>query len=280
MLSLTFLILSCGERVVFLPQKTLIKLVGAKIVQLEYPLGNENVLNDGFEISNSNIYCINAFYKEITNDFYSYNVTYQTQDNKIQLNFDILYYKPYGILNVKAEIKNLTNENLNITFKKFYSGLTGPLIDGKNQTCYFSNNNYLTAITPIYPNAQISSSSNACILTYNLNLGPYLISEIYYGYIVGDNFNELLNSRAICAGCRSVLSSYEKREVFYEIKGGTMKFLSDGNFEIWTVDGKLLKKLNVKKGQMLNLTNGVFIIKFNSKISKIVVKKLYGSNER
>ena len=59
-----------------------------------------------------------------------------------------------------------------------------------------------------------------------------------------------------------------------------MKFLSDGNFEIWTVDGKLLKKLNVKKGQMLNLTNGVFIIKFNSKISKIVVKKLYGSNER
>ena len=169
MLSLTFLILSCGERVVFLPQKTLIKLVGAKIVQLEYPLGNENVLNDGFEISNSNIYCINAFYKEITNDFYSYNVTYQTQDNKIQLNFDILYYKPYGILNVKAEIKNLTSENLNITFKKFYSGLTGPLIDGNNQTCYFSNNNYLTAITPIYPNAQISSSSNTCIVGDNFN---------------------------------------------------------------------------------------------------------------
>jgi hypothetical protein len=269
MLSLTFLILSCGEGVVFPPQKTLIKLAGAKIAQLEYPLGNENVLNDGFEISNSNVYCINAFYKEITNDFYSYNVTYQTQDNRIQLNFDILYYKSYGILNVKALIKNLTNEYLNITFKKFYSGLTGPLIDGNNQICYFSNNNYLTAITPIYPNAQISSSSNTCILTYNLNLGPYLISEIYYGYIVGDNFNELLNSRAICAGCRNVLSSYEKREVFYEIKGGTIILRGDGIFKIYKIDGSIVY---IGKAKSLKLKSGIYFINYNNFTKKEVIR--------
>ncbi|MEO0223640.1 MAG: hypothetical protein ABIL76_00915 [candidate division WOR-3 bacterium] len=269
MLSLTFLISNCGNEVGIPPQKTLIKLSGASVIQLQYPLGNENVLNDGFEISNSNTYCINAYYDEITTDFYSYKTTYQTQDNKIQLNFDILYYKPYGILNVKLVIKNLTNENLNITFKKFYEGLSTPLIDENNQICYIPNNNYLTAIIPVYPNAQISSSSKTCLLTYNLNLGPYLISEIYYGYIVGNDFNELLNSKAICTGCRSVLASYEKKQVFYEIKGGTIVLRGEGIFRIYKVDGSIVY---IGKAKSLKLKSGVYFINYNNFTKKEVIR--------
>jgi len=269
MLSLTFLISNCGNGVVFPPQKTLMELQGANITKFEYPLGNENVYNNNFEISNSNANCINAFYNEITTDFYSYKVNYQTQDNKIQLNFDILYYKPYGVLNVYVIIKNMTNENLNITFKKFYSGLSVPFIDTENQICYFSNNNYLTAITPIYPNAKISSTSNTCILTYNLNLGPYLISEIYYGYIIGNNFNELLNSRVICAGCRSILSSYEKKEAFYEIRGGTIILKGDGIFKIYKTDGRIVY---IGKAKSLKLKSGIYFINYNNFTRKEVIR--------
>jgi hypothetical protein len=59
----------------------------------------------------------------------------------------------------------------------------------------------------------------------------------------------------------------------FVLNGNSLKFLSDGNFEIWTIDGKLLKKFNIKKGQTLNLKDGIYIIKFNSKVSKIVIRK-------
>jgi hypothetical protein len=280
MLSLTLISLTCGSgEYSFPPYKSYVSISGANVVRFEYPITNNQILEDGFEISYDN----NTFYSNCQedygiikissnpsspyNDIYPYDAIYQTSDGKIQIHFNSLYYKPYGVMSVRVFIRNLTESPISLNFKKYLKTYYNFVINNSFQICY-SSNNYRIGLTELYPIGGMNINNNTCSLSYALFL--YANSQVIldYGYIIGSSLDELLASKNACASCRAVVSTKEANDKLYEVKGNTIIFKSDKIFKVYDVQGRLI----YKGSKSVKLSRGVYFIHYLDKIYKEVIR--------
>ncbi len=92
-------------------------------------------------------------------------------------------------------------------------------------------------------------------------------------YACGISYSTTNNADILVVKWNKPLSITENGEnEDFRVMNNKLKFLRDGLVEIYFIDGKLYKRLFVKEGSEFKLRSGVYIVKFNKRTSKILIR--------